>query len=179
MPAWQLIARERLPRLRPIRFREIGCGASESLHAVLARHFDDVDPAAREMVFSDAPLHQIARVVFNAIVYANSPKFEHKARIRPASDAEHQGARAIELKPLDYFHLPGHFEKQTVRDLRHLDYCQAGAKVQARLLTPGRWRQANPNWKDKRPRWIAPRWTGPEPATVVADLYVQLAASSA
>jgi hypothetical protein len=48
---------------------------------------------------------------------------------------------------------------------------RVGAAQVVRYMVRGHWRRANENWKDQRPRWIAPHWRGPSAAAILERPY--------
>lgn len=151
---------------------------------ILDSHFPDVDPAARDEVFTSAPMKRLLHLVINAVLYATSagvvPTLIRSplAAAKPPKPGTRKRSQQRELDRErrrktgeDVFFLPGKIDIRQVQQLQEMETGAAGRALMARFMVRGHWRRANATWEDQRTRWIEPYWKGPELAAVIEREY--------
>ena len=119
-------------------------------------------------------LGKLLGVVFNAVLYATSAGVETELRPAKKQYAE-AGSRSNHDGPAfsseDVFYLPGSIDISNAKPLQELERTSEGGKLIHRFMVRGHWRRPNPTWKDRRLRWIAPYWKGPDLAAIIERTY--------
>ena len=106
---------------------------------------------------------RVMKLCVNTILYITSANVETEDRPGPArkKPKDRTGPAGVESDPFvsaqDVVFLPGKINISRLRDMREMEQTREGRK----LMVRGHWRRPNPNWKDRRPRWIEPYWKGP------------------
>lgn len=115
------------------------------------------------------PLRGLVRIVVNAILYATSAGVEAEVRAPPPSGKQRVAPAAVTSESV-YF-LPGAIEISQLRRLQALERIPEGRRILRRYMVRGHWRRPAPSWTDRRLRWIAPYWKGPDLAAVIERTY--------
>jgi hypothetical protein len=116
------------------------------------------------------PLRGLVRIVVNAILYATSAGVEAQARAAPATTHRPKQAAPKSSSESVYF-LPGAIEISQLRGMQALERIPEGCTILRRYMVRGHWRRASVNWADRRMRWIAPYWKGPDMAAIIERTY--------
>lgn len=100
---------------------------------------------------------------------------EAKARGLGKKRQKRAATRAADLRRThsseSLFLLPGKISISRLRALRELERTDTGGQLFSRFMVRGHWRRPSAAWNDKRLRWIAPYWKGPDMATIVEREY--------
>jgi hypothetical protein len=116
------------------------------------------------------PLRGLFRIAFNAILYATSAGVEAQVRTAPAANRRPDRPSPPVSSDSVYF-LPGAIEISQLRRMQALEGIRDGREILRRFMVRGHWRRAAPRWTDRRMRWIAPYWKGPDLAAIVERTY--------
>ncbi|HTP26581.1 MAG TPA: hypothetical protein VMK12_13130, partial [Anaeromyxobacteraceae bacterium] len=116
------------------------------------------------------PLRGLVRVLVNAILYATSAGVEAEVRDTPAA-ARRPRKPALKASSESVYFLPGAIEISQLRRMQALERIPDGRTILRRFMVRGHWRRAAANWTDRRMRWIAPYWKGPDMAAIVERTY--------
>ncbi len=133
-------------------------------------YLDEVAPLpAVEPAIPDAsPIRGLLRAAVHAILYATSAGVE-PVRRSPAEEVTRH--RRGTFSSDEVYFLPGAIDITQVRRMQDLERVPSGREILRRYMVRGHWRRAQQNWSDRRLRWIAPYWKGPDMAAIIERAY--------
>ena len=148
--------------------RELWVEPDASLEAII----DDPGPGSdRERLSCSTPLQRLLRLVVNAILYATSANAVTELREPPQRRDGRPGRTGRGHVTSEAVHyLPGKIDITRLRQLQ-LYVRGGGGDLLHRSMVRGHFRRANPDWSDRRKRWIEPYVRGPEDAPTVEREY--------
>jgi hypothetical protein len=145
--------------------RELVLRSGATLEEILDSHVPGTSNPL-EPVFVGSPIRRLVQLVFNVILYTSS--------IRPslAPSTGKPRSPAMEQPQEHVYKLGGTIDIGSLAQLKKLRRASGKRRtIMQRTMVRGHWRRAHADWKDQRPRWIAPHWRGPADGAIVDKNY--------
>jgi len=165
--------------------RDLLIHPKDGIDSILESHFPEVKLEERDEIFTSHPFKKLLHLLLNAVLYTTCSHYEQRTLSSPSPARTGEMGERRRAPPVlggrphwpkdapsseSVFFLPGKIIVGPPAGNGSGGSSDRG-EIAKRTWVRGHWRRANPEWSDKRLRWIEPYIRGPEMAALVEREY--------